>query len=672
MSVEDVEALKQLVADMNSRLKQQEATAKKIIEDANEQVGNLIKKVKSLEETAEMRKKRFPLHESKAISQVTKLGNDKNIFDGWLQETRSIIEPNWSLAAGELSKAAKDPNVPIMFADQPEDERKQWNRELYSFLILVTQSNTTARDIITKANEIEYGGNGLWAWQLLHARFNPDNETTAFAKLNAIMNPIQTKNVNEVLAAIDKWEAKIRHLSATNQANLTDAIKKNLIIKILPNNMAEWIFKTAEHHQTYEKTKAEVVRMVDMELMKSKAAPMELGPVDQQGQEEGEAEDAEINAMGSKGKGKGKGKGPCWTCGQTGHQAWQCPKGKGKGDKGGSSKGPGKGQPWHQQQHWQQQAQSWWWPKGKGKGVSSMDQYYGDYDSQQYFNYQQWPMPQAQPMLANGNASRSIGCVDQIIIKKAPKIQVEKPIEVKNSFNALHNENEDYDDDQETERLKEYLDNQRKIKELDTEIQGITEKVEEAEQKANPWRRARSKKKVKFMRSSPCKDSCCLDVHEGRIGSIHPDIGVIDAMGKWEALKDGITIDSGAAENVMPKKCCERFEVKESEGSRLGVHYVAANGDLMPNEGERKVEFVTDHGEQLNMTFQVSDSIRKPLGAVSKICSKGNVVVFDDAGSYILNKQSGNYTPIEQRNGVYVVDAWLFQPHSVGFAGRGQ
>ena len=35
------------------------------------------------------------------------------------------------------------------------------------------------------------------------------------------------------------------------------------------------------------------------------------------------------------GKGKGKGKGPCFTCGQLGHQAWQCPNKQQQGGGGG-------------------------------------------------------------------------------------------------------------------------------------------------------------------------------------------------------------------------------------------------------------------------------------------------------------------------------------------------
>ena len=43
-------------------------------------------------------------------------------------------------------------------------------------------------------------------------------------------------------------------------------------------------------------------------------------------------------------------------------------------------------------------------------------------------------------------------------------------------------------------------------------------------------------------------------------------------------LKRGITMDSGAGNNVMPRRMVIRkSDIRESEGSRNGVHYVAAN-----------------------------------------------------------------------------------------------
>ena len=63
-------------------------------------------------------------------------------------------------------------------------------------------------------------------------------------------------------------------------------------------------------------------------------------------------------------------------------------------------------------------------------------------------------------------------------------------------------------------------------------------------------------------------------------------------------LKKGITMDSGAGNNVMPRRMViKKSEIRESEGSRRGVHYVAANDGRIPNEGEYDLKFSTVEGQ---------------------------------------------------------------------------
>ena len=54
--------------------------------------------------------------------------------------------------------------------------------------------------------------------------------------------------------------------------------------------------------------------------------------------------------------------------------------------------------------------------------------------------------------------------------------------------------------------------------------------------------------------------------------------------------------------------------------------------------------------------------VNKVLGSVRKMCEQGNRVVFDDAGSFILNKKSGVVTPIEKRGATYGFDIWIQAP----------
>ena len=49
----------------------------------------------------------------------------------------------------------------------------------------------------------------------------------------------------------------------------------------------------------------------------------------------------------------------------------------------------------------------------------------------------------------------------------------------------------------------------------------------------------------------------------------------------------------------------------------------------------------------------------KAVLSVSKIVGKGCRVVFDGDGSFIENKSSGQWVPLEQRHGMYVLRMWV-------------
>ena len=92
--------------------------------------------------------------------------------------------------------------------------------------------------------------------------------------------------------------------------------------------------------------------------------------------------------------------------------------------------------------------------------------------------------------------------------------------------------------------------------------------------------------------------------------------------------------------------------------SENGGYYTSASGGVIYNEGERDVKGITEDGQEVGMTFQVT-KVRGPLGSVRRICEAGNKVVFDDDGSYIENKKSKKRTTIEKVKGVYMLKLWV-------------
>ena len=67
-------------------------------------------------------------------------------------------------------------------------------------------------------------------------------------------------------------------------------------------------------------------------------------------------------------------------------------------------------------------------------------------------------------------------------------------------------------------------------------------------------------------------------------------------------LARGITVDSGAADNVIPRRMVKgKFNrIRSSKGSRAGVHYVSASSARIPNEGECDFHFQTKDGQKEN------------------------------------------------------------------------
>ena len=126
-----------------------------------------------------------------------------------------------------------------------------------------------------------------------------------------------------------------------------------------------------------------------------------------------------------------------------------------------------------------------------------------------------------------------------------------------------------------------------------------------------------------------------------------------------------LTIDSGAGENVMPGYMAPHTPVTESK--ETGVMYTAANGDMMPNRGCKRVKVATHEGQLRTMNMQITD-VNRALMSVAKICDAGHTVTFNHNGGVIRNNQSGEETKFRRENNVYRMTVKL---NEQGFARQG-
>ena len=118
-----------------------------------------------------------------------------------------------------------------------------------------------------------------------------------------------------------------------------------------------------------------------------------------------------------------------------------------------------------------------------------------------------------------------------------------------------------------------------------------------------------------------------------------------------------LTLDSGAAESVIPSQVAPHIEVVKPACPERNTNYVMANGEVARNRGEKHIPVQTAEGEQCLVRVQVTD-VTKTLMSVGKICDAGHRVVFDKGGGYIENTNNRKRTRFERnkQNGLYVLE----------------
>ena len=136
-----------------------------------------------------------------------------------------------------------------------------------------------------------------------------------------------------------------------------------------------------------------------------------------------------------------------------------------------------------------------------------------------------------------------------------------------------------------------------------------------------------------------------------------------DSGDGWVEIE--ITIDSGACDTVLPTNWCSHISILQSYDSRRGVEYEVANGETIPNLGERHCLLMSENSNVMKkIVFQTAD-IHKPLLSVSRCADLGYKCVLDNDGGELIDKMTGESIPIHRRGNLYVMRAWVRQDKSV-------
>ena len=124
----------------------------------------------------------------------------------------------------------------------------------------------------------------------------------------------------------------------------------------------------------------------------------------------------------------------------------------------------------------------------------------------------------------------------------------------------------------------------------------------------------------------------------------------------WERIT--LKIDSGAVDTVMPPTIGKHFPLEETERSKKGEGYLAANNTVIPHYGMRKLKGQSDAYQPMSMIAQVA-GVKSTLVSVSRLLEAGNRVHFEPGNCYVEHAKSGKRTRIIERNGAFEVGFWV-------------
>ena len=126
--------------------------------------------------------------------------------------------------------------------------------------------------------------------------------------------------------------------------------------------------------------------------------------------------------------------------------------------------------------------------------------------------------------------------------------------------------------------------------------------------------------------------------------------------GQWERIP--MKVDSGAIDTVIPKAMAGFFNTEETEASKRGPGFRAANGTPIRHYGKRAIKGFGDDYQPMKITALVAD-VKTMLGSVNQIMKDGNIVHFEKGSCYIKNVRTGKKIQIAEKNGTFEVGIWV-------------
>ena len=108
----------------------------------------------------------------------------------------------------------------------------------------------------------------------------------------------------------------------------------------------------------------------------------------------------------------------------------------------------------------------------------------------------------------------------------------------------------------------------------------------------------------------------------------------------------------------MPPTVAQYFPLEETERSKSGRGYLAANNSVINHYGMRRLRGQSDKYKPMSMIAQIAD-VKSTLVSVHRLLQAGNRVHFEPGNCFVEHVKTGRKTRIIERGGAFEVGFWV-------------